>query len=190
MPTINQIIRRKRQSSRLGKISKSKCTWEYDYITGRSVPGDGRIDFDKSFPPENVDYTEVRLGYCLHAKQMCDPEKGGALDKVWKEVVEQIKLYDANIKEEGTKKAIVTAKESKSRFLSKIIPFKRKGIQKIQTKRRWKIHMRNNIIPLKLTRYRRKPSKIGKKVVIENISRKRSIKKLWSRRRMNLGRRN
>ena len=40
VPTVNQILRRRKQSNGENFLSN---TWEYDYISGRSVPGDGRI---------------------------------------------------------------------------------------------------------------------------------------------------
>ena len=98
IPTVNQILRRKRQMednetniedrvwNRLSlKLSidlpsadleeDGRGSHEYDYINGRSVPGDGRIDFDKAFPYNNVPYKGVRLN-SAHAKQMCLEDTG------------------------------------------------------------------------------------------------------------------
>lgn len=42
IPTLNQILRRKKTASE-DHNKETSCPWEYDYISGRSVPGDGRI---------------------------------------------------------------------------------------------------------------------------------------------------
>ena len=113
VPTLNQILRRKRKdyeeendnlvlqtaAATLQKNKLPSSQWEYDYVSGRSVPGDGRLDFDKSFPPQNVPHKRVRLGFCLHAKQMCWASSKGSLDTIWKETVRQIKNYEDKKKE-------------------------------------------------------------------------------------------
>uniref|UniRef100_A0A7S2JRG6 Uncharacterized protein n=2 Tax=Leptocylindrus danicus TaxID=163516 RepID=A0A7S2JRG6_9STRA len=129
VPTINQILRRKRSKSKETSKAKkrvydnkkavvlpdmlsnvptlplaqvqtiSNCTWEYDYISGRSVQGDGRIDFDKAFPPDYVDCKKVRLD-SMHAKQMCWKESGGSFDRIWKETVKQIARYEMTLRAE------------------------------------------------------------------------------------------
>jgi len=75
--------------------------WEYDYLSGRSVPGDGRLDFDKSFPPTGIDYKAIRLGDVKHAKQMCHASSGGSLDRIWKETSKQIEQYENRVREEN-----------------------------------------------------------------------------------------
>eukprot|EP00804_Cyclotella_cryptica_P009613 CCRYP_006317-RA/>CCRYP_006317-RA protein AED:0.24 eAED:0.24 QI:574/1/1/1/1/1/2/440/746 len=99
IPTVNQILRRKKQQSstkntnaRTRKGRSTRNAWEYDYINGRSVPGDGRIDFDKAFPPSFIACKKVTLD-STHAKQMCWEESGGSLSVVYKEVVEQVSEY-------------------------------------------------------------------------------------------------
>jgi hypothetical protein len=42
IPTLNQILRRRKTASD-DHNEETSCAWEYDYISGRSVPGDGRI---------------------------------------------------------------------------------------------------------------------------------------------------
>ena len=116
IPTPNQILRRKRQTApKTSPISNKKiyesfprslisllekgdgrdvptCQWEYDYASGRTVPGDGRIDYDKSFPPSGTSFSTVDLS-SLHAKQFCWEETGGDLGTVFKEVNQQIQEY-------------------------------------------------------------------------------------------------
>ena len=95
IPTVNQILRRKRQQSAGTLTRKGRSTsnmWEYDYINGRSVPGDGRIDFDKAFPPSFIAHKKVTLD-SPHAKQMCWEESGGSFATIYKEVVDQITEY-------------------------------------------------------------------------------------------------
>ena len=168
VPTTNQILRRERQTSQFSNrksiVSKSKCKWEYDYISGRSVPGDGRIDFDKSFPPSNVDYSEVRLGYCLHAKQMCKQEKGGSLEKVWKEVVDQIIVFDTKTEQNISNKMDEAERNTRIRFLSKVLPFRRRGIKKIKQVS----HERKGSVPLRFTRFQRRPLSSTQQVPLSN----------------------
>jgi len=91
VPTINQVLRRKRPCS--GNSARTRLnTYQYDYSNGRSVPGDGRIDFDKAFPPNFVIYKSVTLG-TAHAKQMCWEESGGDWAKIYQEVVDQVEHY-------------------------------------------------------------------------------------------------
>ncbi|KAL7517224.1 hypothetical protein ACHAWX_002159 [Stephanocyclus meneghinianus] len=99
IPTVNQILRRKKQQSSTKNTNaltrKGRSTsniWEYDYINGRSVPGDGRIDYDKAFPPSFIAHKKITLD-STHAKQMCWEESGGSLSVVYKEVVEQVTEY-------------------------------------------------------------------------------------------------
>jgi hypothetical protein len=42
IPTLNQILRRRKTASD-DHNEETSCAWEYDYVSGRSVPGDGRI---------------------------------------------------------------------------------------------------------------------------------------------------
>eukprot|EP00536_Pseudo-nitzschia_multiseries_P005311 jgi/Psemu1/285682/fgenesh1_pg.99_\ len=72
----------------------ASCQWEYDYASGRTVPGDGRIDYDKSFPPAGTLFKTVDLN-SLHAKQFCWEESGGDLGTVWKQVNEQLQNYQS-----------------------------------------------------------------------------------------------
>jgi hypothetical protein len=99
IPTVNQILRRKKQQpstkNTIALTRKGRSTsniWEYDYINGRSVPGDGRIDYDKAFPPSFIAHKKVTLD-STHAKQMCWEESDGSLSVVYKEVVEQVTEY-------------------------------------------------------------------------------------------------
>ena len=98
VPTINQILRRRKDKM---SANDGENPWEYDYISGRSVPGDGRLDFDKSFPPTGIDYKAIRLGDVKHAKQMCHASSGGSLDRIWKETSKQIEQYEIRIREEN-----------------------------------------------------------------------------------------
>lgn len=118
VPTVNQVLRRQKQSkSREGAISRNTLEstildttrdngrkdfieFEYDYVNGRSVPGDGRIDFDKAFPLNNVSYEQIPLG-SVHAKQMCWSEAGGDWETVWKAVSEQIYIYNRSKNNDG-----------------------------------------------------------------------------------------
>jgi hypothetical protein len=106
IPTVNQILRRRRKPSTslfgLATTRKERNPlnpWEYDYINGRSVPGDGRIDFDKAFPPDFVPHARVTLD-SAHAKQMCWEESGGSWGKIYDEVVEQVERYLERLNEE------------------------------------------------------------------------------------------
>jgi len=95
VPTVNQILRRRKLSSQNTVTRKGRSSvnqWEYDYVSGRSVPGDGRIDFDKAFPPGFVSHKKVALD-SAHAKQMCWEESGGNWGKIYEEVVEQAENY-------------------------------------------------------------------------------------------------
>eukprot|EP00815_Leptocylindrus_aporus_P011209 CAMPEP_0116069992 /NCGR_PEP_ID=MMETSP0322-20121206/12688_1 /TAXON_ID=163516 /ORGANISM="Leptocylindrus danicus var. apora, Strain B651" /LENGTH=583 /DNA_ID=CAMNT_0003557603 /DNA_START=169 /DNA_END=1917 /DNA_ORIENTATION=+ len=98
VPTINQILRRRKDKT---SVNNGENPWEYDYVSGRSVPGDGRLDFDKSFPPTGTDYKAIRLGDVKHAKQMCHDSSGGSLDRIWKETSKQIEQYENRIREEN-----------------------------------------------------------------------------------------
>ena len=66
--------------------------YEYDYINGRAVPGDGRIDYDKAFPPDFVSHKRVTLD-SPHTKQMCWESSSGSLGRVYEEVVHQAEEY-------------------------------------------------------------------------------------------------
>jgi len=96
IPTVNQILRRNRKSSSQNTVTRKGRSranpYEYDYVSGRSVPGDGRIDFDKAFPPGFVSHKVVALD-SAHAKQMCWEESGGNWGSVYDEVVEQAEEY-------------------------------------------------------------------------------------------------
>jgi hypothetical protein len=88
---VNQILRRKRQVTN-NTAQSALNIYEYDYANGRSVPGDGRIDYDKAFPPSFVAFKKVTLD-SAHAKHMCWEESGGSFARVYREVVEQITDY-------------------------------------------------------------------------------------------------
>eukprot|EP00550_Attheya_septentrionalis_P000197 CAMPEP_0198290022 /NCGR_PEP_ID=MMETSP1449-20131203/8019_1 /TAXON_ID=420275 /ORGANISM="Attheya septentrionalis, Strain CCMP2084" /LENGTH=777 /DNA_ID=CAMNT_0043988445 /DNA_START=206 /DNA_END=2539 /DNA_ORIENTATION=+ len=139
VPTVNQILRRKRQaiqtSAKAGlkkrnsiatSSSEDLCKWEYDYSSGRSVPGDGRIDYAKAFPSNQVSYREVRIN-STHAKQFCWEDNAGSWGKIWGEVVQQLQEYS---KPESESKSVLldstamTATEigTKSRFLNRVHP--------------------------------------------------------------------
>ncbi|KAL7534441.1 hypothetical protein ACHAXR_005879 [Thalassiosira sp. AJA248-18] len=96
VPTVNQILRRRRKPSPQNAVTRKGRNplnpWEYDYINGRSVPGDGRIDYDKAFPPGFVSHKRIALG-SAHAKQMCWEESGGSLGTIYKEVLQQAEDY-------------------------------------------------------------------------------------------------
>ena len=81
-PTINQILRR----------TLDDGSMEYDYVSGRTVPGDGRIYFDAAFPPSTTHHTVVRL-QSMHAKQLIWEAKGGNLGTIWQQVVAQVDCY-------------------------------------------------------------------------------------------------
>jgi hypothetical protein len=83
---VNQILRR--QNTNNAKVNM----YEYDYTNGRSVPGDGRIDYDKAFPPSSIAFKKVTLD-SAHAKQMCWEESGGSFARIYQEVVEQVTEY-------------------------------------------------------------------------------------------------
>jgi pimeloyl-ACP methyl ester carboxylesterase len=83
LPTVNQILRREKKRDDTGihvniiganQYDHDSGAHEYDYTSGRSVPGDGRIDFDKAFP-DNVPHKKVHLS-SKHSKQMCRQAEG------------------------------------------------------------------------------------------------------------------
>jgi len=88
------------------------CRWEYDYASGRTVPGDGRIDYAKSFPPAGTTFKTVDLG-SPHAKQCCWEASGGDLGTVWKQVNEQLRDYQHRNRE-----GRANEKETTTRFSS------------------------------------------------------------------------
>ncbi len=84
VPTVNQILRRKKRSNDTGinvnMIGTSNQDafsnpYDYDYTSGRRVPGDGRIDYDKAFPDNNVPVKKVQIS-SVHSKQMCRQSEG------------------------------------------------------------------------------------------------------------------
>lgn len=79
-PTINQILRRRNGSG----------GFDYDYSSGRSVPGDGRINFSGAFPP--VRHRAFKL-QSLHAKQFLWEGHGGDLGSLLREVEHQLATY-------------------------------------------------------------------------------------------------
>jgi len=113
IPTVNQILRRRRKPSPYTALTRKgrhpSNPWEYDYVNGRAVPGDGRIDYDKAFPPGFVSHKRVTLD-SAHAKQMCWEENGGSWGTIYKEVVEQAERYLECVNEEE-----ITVTDLKSR---------------------------------------------------------------------------
>mmetsp|Transcript_49293 Transcript_49293/g.59735 ORF Transcript_49293/g.59735 Transcript_49293/m.59735 type:complete len:111 (+) Transcript_49293:430-762(+) len=95
IPTVTQILRRRRRPHRRKDSSTATMSpqsqWEYDYVSGRSVPGDGRVDFVNGLPP-NANFKQVSLG-SRHAKQMCWEADGGSWGQIWEEVVIQLQNY-------------------------------------------------------------------------------------------------
>ena len=108
VPTVNQILRRKRKRSPQNTVTRKGRSpfnpWEYDYINGRAVPGDGRIDYDKAFPPGFVSHKRIALG-SKHASQMCWEESGGSWGRIYDEVVEQAESYLKLLKDEKVRAA-------------------------------------------------------------------------------------
>eukprot|EP00985_Skeletonema_marinoi_P013704 scaffold6847_cov192-Skeletonema_marinoi.AAC.5 len=96
IPIVNQYLRRKRKVVSQNTVTRKGRhpfnEWEYDYINGRSVPGDGRIDYDGSFPPSFVSHKRITLG-SPHTKQMCWEQSGGSLGTVYKEVISMTEDY-------------------------------------------------------------------------------------------------
>jgi len=96
VPTINQILRRRRKLTTYTALTRKGRPqlnpYEYDYVNGRAVPGDGRIDFNKAFPPDFAPHKQVALD-SPHAKQICWEEKGGSWGTIYREVVDQAERY-------------------------------------------------------------------------------------------------
>ena len=96
IPTLNQILRRRRKKPTENIMTRKgrdiSNPYEYDYINGRAVPGDGRIDYDKAFPPDFVSHKRVTLD-SPHTKQMCWESSSGSLGRVYEEVVDQAEEY-------------------------------------------------------------------------------------------------
>jgi len=111
IPTVNQILRRRRKSSPQNTVTMKGRSplnpWEYDYVNGRAVPGDGRIDFDKAFPPGFISHKRLALD-SAHAKQMCWEESGGSWGRIYEEVVEQAEGYLKGKKEEEDERSADT----------------------------------------------------------------------------------
>ncbi len=87
IPTVNQVLRTRANSENDGEFK-----FEFDYTNGRSVPGDGRIDFDKAFPSNNTPCKRLSLD-SKHSKQMCKQVSGGDWEKIWEEVLNQMNSY-------------------------------------------------------------------------------------------------
>ena len=132
IPTINQILRRRRQTQTKGEEN----TYEYDYINGRAVPGDGRIDYDKSFPPSFVSHKRVTLN-SPHTKQCCWEEAGGSWACIYDEVVMQAEQYMRKRKEEEEARAASTKQIPKNSVSSG-----RLMVNKFAFKKAW--HARKN----------------------------------------------
>mmetsp|Transcript_26538 Transcript_26538/g.39257 ORF Transcript_26538/g.39257 Transcript_26538/m.39257 type:complete len:527 (+) Transcript_26538:94-1674(+) len=123
VPTLNQILRRRRQQRNEDTTTtttrnyhdQQQQQWEYDYTSGRSVPGDGRIDFNKSFPPQGFSYETICLE-SLHAKQMCWEEEDGSLGTIMNQVTKQIQEHTAsnNEVEKSLAKSLSSSSSSRS----------------------------------------------------------------------------
>ena len=95
IPTVNQILRRRRKRTQECIMNKNRdgsrtdrydCGYEYDYVSGRRVPGDGRLYFTGSFPP--CDHVPVQI-QAPHAKQFLLENAGGDLETILRLVEEQ-----------------------------------------------------------------------------------------------------
>ena len=117
IPTVNQILRRRRTPSPYIALTRKGRhplnPWEYDYVNGRAVPGDGRIDFDKAFPPSFVSHKRVALN-SAHAKQMCWEENGGSWGTIYREVFEQAERYLECVSKEEKTSADLTVLKSRN----------------------------------------------------------------------------
>lgn len=82
-PTVNQILRRKSEDK----------GHEFCYTSGRTVPGDGRINFSGAFPPLKHKALELQS---FHAKQFLWEDSGGDLRKIMAEVDSQIASYTSS----------------------------------------------------------------------------------------------
>jgi len=109
VPTLNQILRRRRKKPTENIMTRKgrdiSNPYEYDYINGRAVPGDGRIDYDKAFPPDFVSHKRVTLD-SPHTKQMCWESSSGSLGRVYEEVVHQAEEYLKRREQEEKQEAI------------------------------------------------------------------------------------
>lgn len=99
IPTVNQILRKKSELMHTGLSlgisgDAELGSYVHDYVSGRSVKGDGRIDYDKAFPSNNVPFQKVPL-HSPHSKQFCREENGGDFRKIWDEVNNQVETYMA-----------------------------------------------------------------------------------------------
>lgn len=137
VPTVNQVLRRQKQSKNregtisrnilestsldttMDNVSKDFMEFEYDYVNGRSVPGDGRIDFDKAFPVNNVSYEQISLG-SVHAKQMCWSEAGGDWETVWNAVSKQIDIYNLSKSNAGNLQRDLAEKQQMEKIEERI----------------------------------------------------------------------
>ena len=109
VPTVNQILRRRRKLTTNAALTRKGRPqlnpYEYDYVNGRAVPGDGRIDFNKAFPPNFAPHKQIALD-SPHAKQMCWEEKGGSWGTIYREVVDQAERYLDLNEDKGQTRAI------------------------------------------------------------------------------------
>ena len=109
IPTLNQILRRRRKKPTENIMTRKgrdiSNPYEYDYINGRAVPGDGRIDYDKAFPPDFVSHKRVTLD-SPHTKQMCWESSSGSLGRVYEEVAHQAEEYLKRREQEEKQEAI------------------------------------------------------------------------------------
>eukprot|EP00551_Chaetoceros_affinis_P011341 CAMPEP_0203677364 /NCGR_PEP_ID=MMETSP0090-20130426/27927_1 /ASSEMBLY_ACC=CAM_ASM_001088 /TAXON_ID=426623 /ORGANISM="Chaetoceros affinis, Strain CCMP159" /LENGTH=664 /DNA_ID=CAMNT_0050544233 /DNA_START=211 /DNA_END=2209 /DNA_ORIENTATION=+ len=110
IPTVNQILRRRKIEDSDASL-ENRSTWEYDYISGRSVPGDGRIDYDKAFPEIDINIKKIAL-QSAHAKQMCWEESGGSLGHILTEVKSQLLSYKDEKRISFTKNSNVVSEKT------------------------------------------------------------------------------
>eukprot|EP00984_Skeletonema_dohrnii_P016742 scaffold7489_cov203-Skeletonema_dohrnii-CCMP3373.AAC.1 len=145
IPIVNQYLRRKRKVVSQNTVTRKGRhpfnEWEYDYINGRSVPGDGRIDYDGSFPPSFVSHKRITLG-SPHTKQMCWEQSGGSLGTVYKEVISMTEDYldllkrreqDAEVRSHLLEEEILTKNNNRGKSIAARIA---KRARKLRIRRR------------------------------------------------------
>lgn len=86
IPTLNQILRRRKTASK-DHDEETSCAWEYDYISGRSVPGDGRIgkqqrvEFEFCLPSSTASHRKVILSTLQRLCEVFPPKNGHCLQR-------------------------------------------------------------------------------------------------------------
>jgi len=145
IPIVNQYLRRKRKVASQNTVTRKGRhpfnEWEYDYINGRSVPGDGRIDYAGSFPPSFVSHNRITLE-SPHTKQMCWEQSGGSLGTVYKEVISMTEDYldllkrreqDAEVRSHLLEEEILTKNNNRGKSIAARIA---KRARKLRIRRR------------------------------------------------------